>query len=70
MRYSRLTDGKTIGLRHGLDADHISAIDNSTRHLVSLGKLPITCGLFFSLGHSTIVIVVNVAIAIRLALVW
>ncbi|WWC69592.1 uncharacterized protein I206_103535 [Kwoniella pini CBS 10737] len=54
----------TIGLRHGLDADHISAIDNATRQLVSLGQLPITCGLFFSLGHSTIVIVVNVAIAI------
>ncbi|KAK4689934.1 nickel/cobalt transporter (NiCoT) family protein, partial [Tremellales sp. Uapishka_1] len=54
----------TIGLRHGLDADHISAIDNATRQLVSLGKLPITCGLFFSLGHSTIVIAVNIAIAI------
>ncbi|WVR05065.1 hypothetical protein IAU60_002077 [Kwoniella sp. DSM 27419] len=54
----------TIGLRHGLDADHISAIDNATRQLVSLGQLPITCGLFFSLGHSTIVIVVNVALAI------
>ncbi|WWC88236.1 uncharacterized protein L201_003142 [Kwoniella dendrophila CBS 6074] len=54
----------TIGLRHGLDADHISAIDNATRQLVSLGHLPITCGLFFSLGHSTIVIVVNIAIAI------
>ncbi|KGB74229.1 high-affinity nickel-transporter [Cryptococcus deuterogattii 99/473] len=54
----------TIGLRHGLDADHISAIDNATRQLVSQGQLPITCGLFFSLGHSTIVIVVNVAIAV------
>ncbi|WVQ71527.1 hypothetical protein IAR50_001066 [Cryptococcus sp. DSM 104548] len=54
----------TIGLRHGLDADHISAIDNATRQLVSQGQLPITCGLFFSLGHSTIVIVVNIAIAV------
>ncbi|KAH9969521.1 high-affinity nickel-transport protein-domain-containing protein [Russula dissimulans] len=54
----------TIGLRHALDADHISAIDNATRGLISLGQLPVTCGLFFSLGHSTIVIVVNVAIAI------
>ncbi|KAH9080626.1 NicO-domain-containing protein [Lactarius deliciosus] len=53
-----------IGLRHALDADHISAIDNATRGLISLGQLPVTCGLFFSLGHSTIVIVVNVAIAI------
>ncbi|TFK83817.1 NicO-domain-containing protein [Polyporus arcularius HHB13444] len=54
----------TIGLRHALDADHISAIDNATRSLINLGQLPVTCGLFFSLGHSTIVIVVNVAIAI------
>ncbi|KAH9065490.1 NicO-domain-containing protein [Lactarius vividus] len=54
----------TIGLRHALDADHISAIDNATRGLISLGQLPVTCGLFFSLGHSTIVIVINVAIAI------
>ncbi|KAL1748614.1 high-affinity nickel-transport protein-domain-containing protein [Schizophyllum fasciatum] len=54
----------TLGLRHALDADHISAIDNATRGLISMGQLPVTCGLFFSLGHSTIVIVVNVAIAI------
>ncbi|THV00852.1 NicO-domain-containing protein [Dendrothele bispora CBS 962.96] len=54
----------TLGLRHALDADHISAIDNATRGLLDMGQLPITCGLFFSLGHSTIVIVVNVAIAI------
>ncbi|KIJ64544.1 hypothetical protein HYDPIDRAFT_40285 [Hydnomerulius pinastri MD-312] len=54
----------TIGLRHALDADHISAIDNATRTLISHGQLPVTCGLFFSLGHSTIVIVVNVAIVI------
>ncbi|KAH9846110.1 high-affinity nickel-transport protein-domain-containing protein [Lenzites betulinus] len=54
----------TIGLRHALDADHISAIDNATRNLISIGQLPVTCGLFFSLGHSTIVVVVNVAIAI------
>ncbi|KAF8158078.1 high-affinity nickel-transport protein-domain-containing protein [Crassisporium funariophilum] len=54
----------TLGLRHALDADHISAIDNATRGLINLGQLPVTCGLFFSLGHSTIVIVVIVAIAI------
>lgn len=36
----------------------ISAIDNATRGLINLGQLPVTCGLFFSLGHSTIVIVV------------
>jgi len=54
----------TLGLRHALDADHISAIDNATRGLIGLGQLPVTCGLFFSLGHSTIVIVITVAIAI------
>lgn len=54
----------TLGLRHALDADHISAIDNATRGLINLGQLPVTCGLFFSLGHSTIVLVVTVAIAI------
>ncbi|TEB29128.1 NicO-domain-containing protein [Coprinellus micaceus] len=47
-----------------LDADHISAIDNATRGLINLGQLPVTCGLFFSLGHSTIVVVVTIAIAI------
>ncbi|KAJ6559097.1 NicO-domain-containing protein [Mycena vulgaris] len=54
----------TLGLRHALDADHISAIDNATRGLINLGQLPVTCGLFFSLGHSTIVVAVNIAIAI------
>ncbi|KAJ4482027.1 NicO-domain-containing protein [Lentinula aciculospora] len=54
----------TLGLRHALDADHISAIDNATRGFIAMGQLPVTCGLYFSLGHSTIVIVVNVAIAI------
>ncbi|KAJ7600685.1 NicO-domain-containing protein [Mycena floridula] len=54
----------TLGLRHALDADHISAIDNATRALIAEGQMAVTCGLFFSLGHSTIVIVVNVAIAI------
>ncbi|KAK0221791.1 NicO-domain-containing protein [Armillaria fumosa] len=54
----------TLGLRHALDADHISAIDNATRGLISMGQLPVTCGLYFSLGHSTIVVVVNIAIAI------
>ncbi|KIJ54554.1 hypothetical protein M422DRAFT_24502 [Sphaerobolus stellatus SS14] len=54
----------TTGLRHGLDADHISAIDNATRNLININQFSVTCGLYFSLGHSTIVIVVNVAIAI------
>jgi high-affinity nickel-transport protein len=45
----------TLGLRHALDADHISAIDNTTRKLMSEGKRPLSVGFFFSLGHSTIV---------------
>jgi high-affinity nickel-transport protein len=47
----------TLGLRHAFDADHISAIDNTTRKLMSEGKRPLSVGLFFSLGHSTIVFV-------------
>ena len=45
----------TLGLRHAFDADHISAIDNATRKLMSDGKRPLSVGFFFSLGHSTIV---------------
>jgi high-affinity nickel-transport protein len=43
----------TFGLRHALDADHIAAIDLTTRRLVAEGKQPATVGLWFSLGHST-----------------
>ena len=45
-----------FGLRHGVDADHIAAIDNTTRKLLQEGKRPLTVGTWFSLGHSTIVI--------------
>jgi nickel/cobalt transporter (NiCoT) family protein len=45
----------TLGLRHAFDADHISAIDNATRKLMSEGRRPSSVGFFFSLGHSTIV---------------
>jgi nickel/cobalt transporter (NiCoT) family protein len=45
----------TLGLRHAFDADHISAIDNTTRKLMTEGKRPVSVGFFFSLGHSTIV---------------
>jgi nickel/cobalt transporter (NiCoT) family protein len=44
-----------LGLRHAFDADHISAIDNTTRKLMADGKRPLGVGFFFSLGHSTIV---------------
>ena len=53
----------SFGLRHAFDADHIAAIDNVTRKLMQDGKRPIGAGLFFSLGHSTIVIALSVAIA-------
>ena len=45
----------TFGLRHGVDADHIAAIDNTTRKLLHEGKRPTTVGPWFSLGHSTVV---------------
>jgi high-affinity nickel-transport protein len=45
----------TLGLRHAFDADHISAIDNTTRKMMGEGKRPLSVGFFFSLGHSTIV---------------
>jgi len=49
----------TLGMRHAFDADHIAAIDNTTRKLVSDGKRPLSVGFFFSLGHSTIVFVLS-----------
>ncbi len=48
----------TFGLRHAFDADHISAIDNTTRKLLQDGKKPVGAGFFFSLGHSTVVFVI------------
>src|SRR5271170_6211403 len=54
----------SFGLRHAFDADHIAAIDNVTRKLMQEGKRPVAVGLFFSLGHSTIVVGLSVAIAI------
>ena len=45
----------TLGLRHAFDADHIAAIDNTTRKLMAEGKRPMSVGFFFSLGHSTVV---------------
>lgn len=45
-----------LGLRHGVDADHIAAIDNTTRKLLQERKRPLTVGTWFSLGHSTIVV--------------
>ena len=52
-----------FGLRHAVDADHIAAIDNVTRKLMQEGQRPVAVGFFFSLGHSTIVVLATVAIA-------
>ncbi|MGC1184494.1 MAG: HoxN/HupN/NixA family nickel/cobalt transporter [Candidatus Dormiibacterota bacterium] len=54
----------TLGLRHAFDADHISAIDNTTRKLMSEGQRPLSVGYFFSLGHSTIVVAIGAGIVI------
>jgi len=56
-----------LGLAHALDADHISAIDNVTRKLMQEGKRPMLVGFFFSVGHSTIVILLSIAVAITAA---
>ena len=51
-----------FGLRHAVDADHIAAIDNSTRKLMQEGQRPIGVGLFFSLGHAAVVVLLSVAV--------
>ncbi|MBU6299647.1 MAG: HoxN/HupN/NixA family nickel/cobalt transporter [Alphaproteobacteria bacterium] len=53
-----------LGLRHAVDADHIASIDNVTRKLMQDGKRPAAVGFFFSLGHSTIVVLASLAIAV------
>jgi high-affinity nickel-transport protein len=58
----------TFGLRHAFDADHISAIDNTTRKLLHDGRRPVGVGFFFSLGHSTVVLVITAALG--LAVKW
>ena len=50
----------TLGMRHAFDADHISAIDNTTRKLMAEGKRPLAVGFFFSLGHSSVVLVLTI----------
>lgn len=75
-RYHLLTDGKGtlvyagaaalaygFGLRHAFDADHIAAIDDTTRLMLQKGRRPLGVGLAFSLGHSTIVLLMSVGIA-------
>jgi nickel/cobalt transporter (NiCoT) family protein len=51
-----------LGLRHAVDADHIAAIDNVTRKLMQQNQQPVAVGLFFSLGHSTVVILLSLLV--------
>jgi nickel/cobalt transporter (NiCoT) family protein len=57
----------TFGLRHGVDPDHIAAIDNVTRKLMQEGKQPLYAGFFFALGHSTVVVIASVFVALSVA---
>ncbi|HEY4974512.1 MAG TPA: hypothetical protein VII41_12945, partial [Steroidobacteraceae bacterium] len=54
----------SLGLRHAVDADHIAAIDNVTRKLMQAGERPVSVGLFFSLGHCTVVVLVSIVVAL------
>jgi high-affinity nickel-transport protein len=54
----------TLGLRHAFDVDHIAAIDNTTRKLMSEGQRPLSVGFFFSLGHSTIVFALGALVTV------
>ncbi|HZV75875.1 MAG TPA: HoxN/HupN/NixA family nickel/cobalt transporter [Conexibacter sp.] len=56
----------TFGLRHAFDADHVAAIDNTTRKLMGDGQRPLSAGFFFSLGHSTIVFALALLLAFGL----
>src|ERR1700726_2788897 len=54
----------SFGLRHAFDADHIAAIDNTTRKLLQQGKRPLGVGFFFSLGHSSVVFLIALLLGI------
>jgi high-affinity nickel-transport protein len=54
----------TLGMRHAFDADHIAAIDNTTRKLMAEGKKPMSVGFWFSLGHSSVVFVMVMGVAL------
>ncbi|HEX5502721.1 MAG TPA: HoxN/HupN/NixA family nickel/cobalt transporter [Thermomicrobiales bacterium] len=59
----------SFGLRHGVDADHIAAVDNVTRKLLQDGKRPVAVGFFFSLGHSSVVVLLTIVVAIAAGVV-
>jgi nickel/cobalt transporter (NiCoT) family protein len=54
----------TLGMRHAFDADHIAAIDNTTRRLLTQGRRPVSVGFWFALGHSTVVVLLAAATAV------
>jgi high-affinity nickel-transport protein len=56
----------TLGLRHAFDADHIAAIDNTTRKLMAEGKRPLSVGFWFSLGHSSVVVFLTLLLSLGL----
>src|SRR4051812_16832154 len=56
----------TLGMRHAFDADHIAAIDNTTRKLMNDGQRPLSVGFFFSLGHSSVVFVMSLLLSLGL----
>lgn len=57
----------TLGLRHAVDADHIAAIDNVARKLIQMQKQPLSVGLFFSLGHSSVVALGSIFVAVAMS---
>src|SRR5947209_7621274 len=59
----------TFGLRHAFDADHIAAIDNTTRKLLQQGRKPVSVGFFFSLGHSTFVLLITLVLGLAVRFV-
>ncbi|MGI8914765.1 MAG: HoxN/HupN/NixA family nickel/cobalt transporter [Chloroflexota bacterium] len=59
----------SFGLRHAFDADHISAVDNSTRKLLQDGQKPVGVGFFFSLGHSTVVFLISLGLGLAVQFV-
>src|SRR5919197_163957 len=54
----------TLGMRHGFDADHISAVDDTTRYLMAKGRKPLGVGFFFSFGHSSVVFGLSLGLAV------
>jgi high-affinity nickel-transport protein len=54
----------TLGMRHAFDADHIAAIDDTTRLMLQRGRRPVGIGFFFAMGHSTVVLVLALIVAL------